>query len=269
MADEPKVELETPEETGDEAAASPESTSASGGDSAGSDDAASAADTARDEYLAQLSARVARETVAELMRSNGNSAGQGNQAAPPPTAASGAVVALHEERQRLDAEEARIQRAIEAEGLTAANLYAHQQYAIKDGRWLAKVNLEATRMSEREREVSKKGDDDAWKNFVNTYPPGTDIELLRDAFEKRQERAAAVKPGEKPKPPKFAPRQPDSDRVVVDVSGASEVTAHDRKARTMTSAQIETRKAQLRESDMDAYIKFGKDLRNGAIIRKG
>ncbi len=267
MADDPKVELEATEETGDEATASPESTSSSGGDSAGSDDAAQAADTAREEYLAQLSARVARETVAELMR-QGNGTGQGNQAASPPTAASGAVAALAKEREALDAEEARLQRAIDAEGLTAANLYAHQQYGIRDARWLAKVNLEATRMSEREREVSSKGNDDAWKRFVSTYPPGTDIELLRDAFEKRQEREAA----KAPKKPGLKPdlRRPDPDRVVVDVSGASEVTATDRRARTMTGAQIEARMAHLRDSgDMDGYIKLGRDVKSGAVIRKG
>lgn len=265
MADDPKVGPEAHEESGEAVDTAPVTAPESGGDSAGETDATQAADAARDEYLAKLAANAAREVVTQLLREQGNGSGQGTHAVRPPTPAGGAVAELHAERQVLDAEEARLQRAIEAEGLTAGNLYAHQQLVQKDARWLAKVNLEATRQSEREREVSGAGQGDAWRNFVAGYPAGTDISLLRDAFEKRQERELAKTPTKKP--PVLSRREPE--RVVVDVSGASEVSAGERKARTMTAAQIEARKEHLRETNMDAYIQFGRELRSGAVIRKG
>lgn len=262
MADEPKGGPAAGEEAGESVeTTAPEPTETPGSVQAGADDAEAQAQAARDEYIANVASQAAIRAVNEYVRANG-SAAPSAPAAPPPTAGQGVVAELTAERDAIAAEDARIQRAIQAEGLTAQNLLDHQNLVRREGRFYAQVNLEASRMTEQQQRVSKAGSEAEWTQFVGQFPPGTDVSLMRDAFEMRQ--ARAKQPEKKPVPN----LRRDPDRPIVDVSGPSAVSAAEKKARTMTSAQIEARKEQLRENDVEGYIKFGKQLRSREIIRQ-
>lgn len=265
MADEPKVGVSAGEGAGDPGEkpdpAQPETPT---GDMAGATEAETDAQRERDEYLANIAAQAAQRAVAEWARTHGSAAPSAPQA-PPPTAGQGVVAELHREKAEIDAEAARLERAMQTDGVTAQHLLDHQRHVQREGRWLAKVNLEATRMSETERQVSSVGTEKEWREFVAQYPSGTDIALMRDAFERRQEKSKGS--GEKPKPRPDLRRDPE--RPIVDVSGASEVSAGEKRARTMTRAQAEAHKNDLRESgDTDALIAFGKRIRSREVILK-
>lgn len=263
MADEPKVEPAAGEEAGDEVEkTSPEPTETPGGDHAGADDAEADAQAARDEWIAGLVAKGVEQALSRFQPASQAPAAQ------PPTAGRGIVAELEAERDTIAAEMRRVEENIRKDGLTAQNIYDRQTAFDRKADWLAKVQLEAARQSDAERQLDKAGNEEEWRQYAAQYPPGTDLMLLRKAFlhDKREAEAAAA--ANKPKP-RFTPPPAGSDRRVVDVSGASEVSAAERKARTMTGAQIEARKDELRiAGKREELISFERDIRNGQVIRK-
>ena len=92
------------------------------------------------------------------------------------------------------------------------------------------------------------------------------MELLRAAFERDELKAAAEADKNKPKPPVI---KPTHDRPVVDVSAPSEVTASERKARTMTHDQVREHKRKLEAEGRHSEVRdFDRSIRNGDVILK-
>jgi hypothetical protein len=259
MADEPKAGDSVSEGAGDSAAADAAHSEARPGAGSGADDGQR---DPRDEYIERLeeAARKAEEAIARL--SAATEAPRAT-AATPPTASRGDVAEFEREAQAIANEKARLEHALRTEGATAANLIAHNELTSREARFYAQLNAKALELTETERAVDGAGSEKGWREFARSHP-GVPLDILRDAFLKRHEQA---KPPEKPK---LKTRAADSDeRVTVNVSGSSEVSAGEKKARTVTSEEWATRKRELiSKGDFETLSAEAAKIRSGDTILK-
>jgi hypothetical protein len=167
---------------------------------------------------------------------------------------------LEAEAQAIQVERQRLEDAFRRDGYTGEHIVAHNNLAVRESRFLAQVNLQATQMAEAERAVDKEGQEEAWKAYVAANP-GVQPKVLRKAFLFDQQEAAKVK-----KPAATG----DPDRKVVNLSGPGEVSASERRARTVSIEQLRQQKAALREKGDDAAAAaLDRKVRSGEIILKG
>lgn len=214
----------------------------------------------REQFLADLARRVASELRPALAP------------APPPTAG-------HPEQAgggQLEREAAAIQRemaALEAQvaqdgGYSATTMLKRMELTDRTSALRAEATLEGLRRIEEARQVSASGTEERWTQFYQQNRNRGDVEMLRLAFERDEQKRAEAENAARPKPATPAPRT-DPARPVVDVSGASEVSAQQRATRSMTWDQIRAHKATLEDAgDFRAVREFDMKIRNGDVIPK-
>lgn len=230
------------------------------------EDAQAQADQARAEMMARIAAETAQRVVQEWASRQPAPAAP---AATSPTAGRGVVAELQAEGLAIQQMDARLREAIARDGLTAQNLYDQGELTRRESRFAAQVSLVGLQEAERRQAVSSRAasDDDArkraWTAFAAEHA-NVDPDLLRDAFDKRWEREVAAKQP----PPKPAPVAPG--RAAVNVSGASEVSAREVRARTMTRDQANQHRATLRAEGRDSEAAaFDRDIRAHKVLIKG
>lgn len=249
MADEPEV---TPGETVVE---QPTGSEAPGETVTGTEaqDAQAQAAAEREAFLNEIVTRVVAQvrTVAQPTTTT------------PPTPAAGPLADLEREAQEINAEEAALKQEFQRSGgWTADTLVRRQDLIDRKSAWRAEASMRALRLTEAQSRVEKAGEEPEWLKFYEANRHRGDVDLLRAAWERDQLKAA---PPAKPAPqPKLTERTPAPD-----VSGAAEVTASERKARTMTSEQVRAQKAKWEEEGEFKKIReLDASLRNGDVLLK-
>lgn len=241
------------EGAGDSAAADAAHTETPGSDSAGESDAAVETQRARDEYIADVASKAAAAVVERFIRDGQQAPAAGN----PPTPAASGIGALEAERQSIIAEVQALDAAIRRDGVTGELLLRRSDLSDRKSEFVAKVNMHAMKMQETAAAVSSRGNEDEWRRFANDNPT-VPVDILRDAFEKRAGKAApAASPATiRPKP--------------VDASGGGERGAATPKVPTITMAQFDDKKAQLRAAGMhDEAAKLDRQVRAREVLLKG
>lgn len=249
MADEPEIQ---PGETVVEQPAGSEAPgeTAPGADAAAEAQARAAAE--REAFLAEIVSRV----VAQVRPA-------APAPSPPPTPADGPLADLEREAQAIAAEDAALKAAFERDGgWTAETLVRRQDLTDRKSNWRAEATMRAVRLTETQARVEKVGEEPAWLEYYAKNRTRGDVDILRAAWERDQMKAA---PPPKPTPqPKLTERAPAPN-----VSGAAEVTASERKARTMTLEAVKEQKAKWEEAGEYGKIReLDASLRNGDVLLK-
>jgi hypothetical protein len=183
---------------------------------------------------------------------------------PPTTAAMGHDPLEVEAQAILDAKKALEDRVQREGGWSADTLLKHNELTDRTSALRSEVTLRGLREMESRQRVDALGKEDRWHQFYAQNKHRGDVELLRAAFERDELKAQS----EAPKPPVAAPKTP-TIRPVVDVSGPAEVSAAERKARTMTREQVQAEKSRLAAAgDSRAIRELDAKLRNGDVILK-
>lgn len=247
MADEPEVK---PGETvGDEL-----NGSAAPGETVPGEQDAKARETAeREAFLAQVVESVVSRLRAEVAPAPSN---------PPPTPANGPLADLEREAAAIEAEAQALAQQFQRDGgWTADTLVRRQDLTDRRSAWRAEAAIRAVRMNEQRVAVEKAGSEAEWLKWYEANKHRGDVDVLRAAWERDNPR----KPAETKPQPKFTERPPAPD-----VSGAAEVTAQERKARTMTQEQVRAAKAKMDEAgDYKGIRELDAKLRNGEVLLKG
>lgn len=182
----------------------------------------------------------------------------------PPTPAAGPLADLEREAQAIGAEDEALKQQFQRDGgWTAETLVRRQDLTDRKSAWRAEASMRAVRLTEAQARVEKAGEEPEWLKFYEANRNRGDVDLLRAAWERDQLKNAP--------PPKIATPQPKlTERAVVpDVSGAAEVTASERKARTMTHEQVRALKAKLEDEGKFKEIReLDSQLRNGDVLLK-
>jgi hypothetical protein len=244
----------------------PESSSGAGVQPAATDTQAEA-DAAREAMIAEAreqGRQAAREEWARLQTS------QPAPAAPPPTANRREYAELQAEGLAIQQEDVRIRQAITRDGLTAQNLYDQAELTRRESRFAAQVNLVGLQESERRQAIDSRApkDDEERSKAFRVYAsqnPNADPDMLEMAFATKWARehptkAAAAAP---------APSAPPG-RAAVNVSGPSEVSAREARARTMTREQANQHRTALRAEGRDSEAaNFDREIRTSKVLIKG
>lgn len=251
---------------GDEATASAAAAAEAGAGADAGEDAQAQADRAREEMIARVAAETAQRVIQDW-------AGRQPASATPaasPTAGRGVVAELQAEGLAIQQADARLRDAIARDGLTAQNLYDQSELTRRESRFAAQVSLVGLQESERRQAVSSRAgsDDDArkraWTAFAAEHA-NVDTDLLRDAFDQRWAREVAAKKPAAATTPAAAP-----GRAAVNVSGASEVSAREVRARAMSRDAANQHRATLRAEGRDSEAAaFDRDIRGGKVLIKG
>ena len=219
-------------------------------------DAQAEAAAERERFLTEIVARTVTQTVAQLRSAT-------QPTATPPTTAAGPVADLEREALAIQTE----MRALDAQtaaagGHTADTLVKRIELTDRTSALRAEATMRAVRMGEEAQQVRTLGAEERWQDYYRDNRTRGDVAILRLAWEREEAKRA---PEKTPVPPKLADRTP-----VVDISGASEVTSADRRARTMTSAQVHATKERLTEEGKLGEIrKLDSQIRDGEVILKG
>lgn len=249
MADEPEIK------PGETVVEQPNGSEAPGEAAPGTvaPDAQARAAQEREDFLNEIVAR-----VAEKIRPAAPAP------APPPTTAAGPLADLEREAQAIAAEEAALTReSQQVGGWTADMLVRRQDLTDRKSNWRAEATLRAIRLQEAQTRVEKAGEEPGWLKYYEANRHRGDVEILRAAWEHDQMKAAPPSPTPAPQP-KLTERAPAPN-----VSGPAEVTATERKARTMTREQVQATKAKLEEEGKFKEIReLDASLRNGDVLLK-
>lgn len=250
MADEPEVK---PGETVVEQPKGSEEPGEAAAEAASQQDAQARAAQEREAFLNEIVSRV----VAQV----------GRQAPPatttPPTAPNGPLADLEHEAQAIEAEARSLDEQFRRDGgWTADTIIRRQDLTDRRSAWRAEAAIRAVRMNEQRGAVEKAGQEAEWLKWYEANRHRGDVEVLRLAWEREQ---AKAKPAVTTPQPKLTERPPAPD-----VSGAAEVTASERRARTMTSEQVRAAKAKMDEEGNHKGIReLDAKLRNGEVLLKG
>lgn len=184
---------------------------------------------------------------------------------PPPTTSASGTEHLEREAASILQEQKELQDRVNREGgWSADTLLKRQDLIDRTSAVRAEATMAAVREMETRQRVTSLGSEERWQQFYRENRNRGDVEILRAAFERDEAKRLA----EMPKPPVVAPKT-TFNAPVVDVSAPAEVTAAERKARTMTWEQIRQHKARLEEAgDHKAVRDFDAKLRNGDVIAK-
>lgn len=188
---------------------------------------------------------------------------------PSPTPATGGLEALEREAASiLEAEKALAARVEREGGWSADTMLARQDLVERRSAVRAEAAIVAVREMETQQRVTQFGTEDRWKEFYRANRHRGDVELLRAAFERDEDRRAKEAAAGAPKPP-VLPRKTEPTAPVVDVSAPSEVTAAERKARTMTMDAVREAKKRFEEAgDAKAIRDLDRKIRDGEILLK-
>lgn len=180
---------------------------------------------------------------------------------PPPTPADGPLADLEREAQAINAEEARLKQAFQRDGgWTAETMIERQDLIDRKSAWRAEATMRAGHLEREQAKVEKIGEEPGWLEYYAKNRSRGDVDILRAAWERDQIKNA---PPKLPAPqPKLTERAPAPD-----VSGAAEVTASERKSRTMTREQVQAQKAKWEEEGEFKKIReLDASLRNGETL---
>lgn len=251
MADEPEV---TPSEAPDDSApADVVASEAAPGEAPAPSSPVPNADAEREAFLAEIARRVAEQIRPAL-----------TPPTPPTTAAVGHDPLEAEAQAILDAKKALEDRVQREGGWSAETLLKSNELTDRTSALRSEVTLRGLKEMETRQRVEALGKEDRWHSYYAQNKHRGDVELLRAAFERDEMKRVEATP----KPP-VVPKRTETERRVVDVSGPAEVSASERKARTMTREQVQAEKNRLKEAgDFRAVRELDAKLRNGDVILK-
>jgi hypothetical protein len=148
------------------------------------------------------------------------------------------------EAKAIQAERARIDRTLTADGMTPQNLLDDNRLTVRQAEYYARLAAKGLQLNEQDsaaRDAETQEDTPerkkSWRQFAREHA-GTDLAILRDAWERRNPLAASAPTKDAP------PRTPSASRP--DLSGRREVGAPEKKARTLTDDQWQARQKELR-----------------------
>lgn len=251
MADEPEVkpgETVVEQPTGSEAPGE----TATGTEAA---DAATKAAQEREAFLNSVVPEIVSRVVAQV-----RSVAQPTTTTPP-TPAAGPLADLEREAQAIEAEDRALKEQFQRDGgWTADTIIRRQDLVDRKSNWRAEATLRAAQLERTQVMVEKAGEEPGWLEYFANNKHRGDVDLLRAAWERDQMKNAPPKPAAPQ--PKLTERAPAPN-----VSGAAEVTASERKARTMTLEQVKAQKAKWEEEGEHAKIReLDTSLRNGDVL---
>jgi hypothetical protein len=199
----------------------------------------------RDARIARIAAEAASAAVKKAFEEITNAARPTAPAATPPTASRSEVVWFENEAKAIQAERARIDRTLTADGMTPQNLLDDNRLTVRQAEYYARLAAKGLQIKEHDDEARDAEETEdtpaqrkAWRLFAREHA-GQDLAILRDAWVHRNKPATSAAP--KGEPP---PRTPSASRP--DLSGRREVGAPEKKARTLTDDQWQARQKELR-----------------------